>query len=190
MEDVLQFICSIYPQQKACLSHLRKIIQEKSVVKGELLLRPGQVNRELYFIRRGLIRSYFLQGKNEVVDFFLWEREAIVEVGSFYEQSPSRGFLQMMEDGDLYFITYEDLQYLYRTYIEFNYVGRVLQERYYMMFFKLCRSLKAETALERYRGVLENQPELLHRVPLGDLAKYLKMRPETLSRVRNRLQRI
>jgi CRP-like cAMP-binding protein len=189
MEDVIKFICAIRPQTKSCLSHLRKIIQFKTVAKGEMLLKPGEVCRELYFIRKGLIQSFFLEKEKEVVDWFFWENETIVEVGSFYDQSPSKGYLRAMEECEVYYITYDDLQNLYDKFSDFNFVGRVLQERYYMIFFRLCRSLKAESAVERYWRVLENQPELLNRVPLKDLAKYLKMAQSTLSRIRSRRHR-
>jgi len=92
-----------------------------------------------------------------------------------------------LEDSDLFYITYDEYLHLNRTYVEFNVVGRVLTNKYLRIWHRQARNIRMLTAEERYGFLLEHQPELIRRVPVRDLASYLDMRRETLSRMRGRL---
>ena len=81
---------------------------------------------------------------------------------------------------------YQDLQWLYQQYPEFNFVGRVLTERYYVRGEARAIALRRQTALERYETLLETNPQLLHRAHLKHIASFLGMAPETLSRLRSK----
>jgi CRP-like cAMP-binding protein len=76
---------------------------------------------------------------------------------------------------------------MYRTFVEFNVVGRVLTNKYLRIWHRQARNIRMLTAEERYQFLLENQPELINRVPVQDLASYLDMSRETLSRMRGRI---
>jgi len=188
MEEILQWLNAIYPQSKKCQARLRKIIKFKEIKKGEYLLEAGEVCTNLYFIKKGLLKAFYFVNEKKVVDWFFWEGEVVVAIGSFYDQTRSEDFIQAMEDCELYYITYDELQHLYKTFITFNFIGRVLTTKYYLIWHRLARSLKKKTAAERYEEILKHHPELLQRVPLKDLAPYLNMTPETLSRMRSRIR--
>jgi CRP-like cAMP-binding protein len=186
MEEILQLLCSIYPLSPECLDYLRKVVQFQKIKNREYLLKPGQINDRLYFIKKGLLRCYYLMNERELTDWFFWENDAVVSVDSWYDQVPSEDFIQALEDSELYWIDAKDLDYVYRQFPEFNFVGRVLTTKYLRIWHRLARRIRFLRREERYQLVLKEQPEIFLRVPLNVLATYLDMSPETLSRLRAR----
>lgn len=192
MKELLSFLNKIAISEgwylsPACLAYLRKIIKRSSLKKEEYLLKAGEVCTNLYFIRRGLLKCYYIVHNSEVSDWFFGELETVTSVDSFYDQVKSEDFIQALEDCELFYITYKDLIYLYKTFIEFNVIGRVLTNKYLRIWHRQARNIRMLTAEERYLFLLEKQPELIMRVPVRDLASYLDMTRETLSRMRGRI---
>jgi CRP/FNR family transcriptional regulator, anaerobic regulatory protein len=193
MEDLLSLLNAIatqhgWPLSKACLAHLRKIIKPKTLKKDEFLLSAGETCKNLYFIKRGLLKCFYILHDREVCDWFFGEGETIVSIDSFYDQLPSKDFIRALEDCELFYISFEELDYLYRTFVEFNVVGRVLTNKYLRIWHKQARNIRMLTAEERYAFFLETQHQLANRIPVQDLASYLDMARETLSRKRRGLQ--
>jgi CRP-like cAMP-binding protein len=192
VEELLLFLNSVaeaegWPLSPECLAHLRKIIKTGSLKEEEVLLSPGQVCQNLYFIRKGLLKCYYIVHEREVSDWFFGELQAVVSIDSFYDQVPSEDYIVAAEPTDFFYISYEELAYLYRTFVEFNVVGRVLTNKYLRIWHRQARNIRMLTAEERYLFLLQTQPELVNRVPVRDLASYLDMSRETLSRMRGRI---
>ena len=192
MEKVIAFLNEIakaegHPLTPACVAYLRKTIKTKVVDKDEHLLKEGEICENLYFIASGLLKCYYLLRGKKVCDWFFAENETVVAVDSFYDQIPSTDFIQALEKCLLFYITFQELAYMYRTFVEFNVVGRVLTHRYFRIWHRQARNFRLLTKDERYRLLLETQPDLVRRVPVGDMASFLDMVPETLSRIRSRL---
>jgi len=192
MEQLLSFLNSIassegWPLSSKCLLYLRKIIKTKSIKEGEYLLRAGETCTNLYFIQKGLLKCYYILHGREVSDWFFGEGETVVAIDSFYDQVPSNDFIQALEDCVLFYITHEEYLHLNRTYVEFNVIGRVLTNKYLRIWHQQARNIRMLSADERYAFLLKHQPELIMRVPIRDLASYLDMTRETLSRMRGRL---
>jgi len=192
MEELLWFLNDVaakngWPLSAQCLAHLRKIIKKQEVMSEEVLLRPPQVCEHLYFIKKGLLKCYYMLHGQEVCDWFFGEMETVVSIDSFYDQLPSIDFIQAIEDCILYYITYRELDYLYQNYVEFNVVGRVLTNKYLRIWHKQAKNIRMLTAEERYQFLLDTQPGLVNRVSIKDLSSHLDMARETLSRVRGRI---
>ena len=76
------------------------------------------------------------------------------------------------------------MQYLYRNCLEFNFIGRVLTEKYYRLSEQRLYSLRMQRAIERYDFIMERFPQIILRVPSKYIASYLGITEETLSRIR------
>lgn len=167
--------------------YLRKVIKIKKLKKEEHLLVEGQLCENLYFIVSGLLKCYYILHDKKVCDWFFGEGETVVAVDSFYDQIPSEDFIQALEDCLLFYITYEELNYLYKTFVEFNVVGRVLTYKYFRIWHRQAKNIRKLTTEERYRLIMDTQPDLINRVPVQDMASYLGMSRENLSRMRGRI---
>jgi hypothetical protein len=192
MEEIISFLNQIataegWPLTPECIKYLETIIKEKTVKKDEHLLIAGQVCENLYFIKKGLLKCYYILREKQVCDWFFGEMESVVAVDSFYDQILSSDYMQALENSELLYITYHELNYLYKNFCEFNAVGRVLTYKYFRVWHRQARNIRMLSSEERYRLLMAAQPDLVNRVPVGDLASFLDMRQETLSRTRSRL---
>jgi CRP-like cAMP-binding protein len=192
MEELLSFLNAIakaegWELSAACLARLRVITKTKSLKQDEFLLSAGEICANLYFIKIGLLKCFYIVHGREVSDWFFGELQAVVAVDSFYDQIPSEDFIQALEDCEAFYISFEELDQLYRTFVEFNVVGRVLTNKYLRIWHRQARNIRMLSAEERYQFLLKTQPELINRVPVRDLASYLDMTRETLSRMRGRV---
>jgi CRP-like cAMP-binding protein len=189
MEELLTFLNAIsaaegWPLSTACLDFLPTIIKKLTLKKGEYLLVPGQVCENLYFIQKGLLKCFYVVHGKAVSDWFFGEMETVVSIDSFYDQVPGEDFIEAIEDCELFYISFPEFQHLYRTYVEFNVIGRVLTNKYLRLWHRQARNIRMLSAKERYLFLLKNQPDLIKRVEVQDLASYLDMSRETLSRMR------
>ena len=178
-----------WPLSNRCRELLFKYIKYVSLKRGEYLLTPGNVCENLYFIEKGMLKCFFAKGKKSIVDWFFGKGQTVVSVDSFYDQVPGKDWIEALHDCDLLYITYAELEHLYRTCLEFNVVGRIFTNRYLRIWHRQARNCRMRKAKERYLYMLETQPELVQLVPQIDLSSFLDMTPETLTRIRSKLKR-
>ncbi len=184
--QLFNLIASIQTVSDALREALPSLLTRENLPKKTLLLREGKVCDHVYFIEKGLVRAFYHTDGQDTTDWFMQEGDLIISVYSFFLQLPSFENIELLEDCTLVSIPYQDLQWLYQQYPEFNFVGRVLTERYYVRGEARAIALRRQTALERYESLLETNPQLLHRAHLKHIASFLGMAPETLSRLRSR----
>ncbi|HWB93597.1 MAG TPA: Crp/Fnr family transcriptional regulator [Puia sp.] len=189
MEEVLQFLCGIRPLSAECLAYLRRVVKEREVKKDDVILKIGDVNDKLYFIGAGALHCFYYVKAKPVSDWFFWKGEIVVSIGSFYDQVPSEDCIVALEASALFYITREQYDYLNATFLEFNYVARVLLEKYLKIFNGHARFIRKHPAAERYQLVLLKKPELVHRVSVAALATWLGIEPNSLSRIREELNK-
>lgn len=184
MEMVLEYLNAIYPLSKELTAHLRSILKQKECEKKEMLLRAGRVCTNICFIEKGLLRCFYLKDDTEVSSWFMREGDVIISVESFFDQKPSYESIQALEDTVVWYISCQELEFVYKHFMEFNYVGRVLVQNYYKLSEQRLYSMRLQSATERYRFLLHHFPEIIQRVSTADIASYLGVTRETLSRIK------
>jgi CRP-like cAMP-binding protein len=184
MTQLIQQLHSIHPLSVSLREHLYSILKTAEVSKKDRLLKAGHVCSNIYFIEKGIFRCSYLEKSREVCSWFMKEGNVIISVASFFKQKPSHENIIAMEDGLVHYISYNDLQLIYRRYKSFNFIGRVLTENYYTMSEERMFALKMRSAKDRYRYLLEHQSDLIQRVPSTYIASYLGISLETLSRLK------
>lgn len=187
MEELLLYLNTIYPLSNGLQLHLSKTLKEQAVQKKEYLLKAGHICRGIYFVREGLLRCFYIKDQHEVCSWFMKEGDVIASVESFFQQKPSYESIQALEDCTLYSLQYNELEYIYKKFVEFNYVGRVLVQKYYMLSEQRLYSLRMQRSQERYDYLMEHSPELILRVPAKYLASYLGLTEVTLSKLKGRI---
>lgn len=184
MEQVLQYLESILPMSEGCRERVFSILRIKELSRKELLLRAGHICQHIYFIQRGLLRCFYYRNDVEISSWFMREGDVVVSVESFFYQKTSYESIQALEDCELYYFSYRELQQIYREFPEFNFIARVLTEKYYCLSEQRLYSIRMMRASERYEYLVEYHSELLLRVPAKYIASYLGITPEMLSKIK------
>jgi CRP-like cAMP-binding protein len=185
MEKLFLLLNSILPLSQQLTEELIFRLKSRQLGKKDFLLRAGHVCRNIYFVERGLLRCFYQKGDVEVSSWFMKEGDVIISIESFYQQRESYEWIQALEDCVLYYISFEELNAVYRSFPEFNFVGRVLTEKYYTLWAQQLYALRMQQASERYQWLLNNHPELILRVSAKYIASYLGIDETTLSRIKN-----
>lgn len=159
----------------------------KPFKKGTVLLSEGDVSKECYLVLKGCVRQYYIIGGEEKTTAFFTEEQPVASFTSYINQTPSKHFLVCAEDCSLTVGTKEKedemcqkfpkLEPIIRSEIERN--AGIVQEEY--------SAFITSSPEERYLNLLNNRPTLLNRVPQHQIASYLGIKPESLSRLRKRI---
>lgn len=159
----------------------------RSFKKGTVLLREGQVAKECFFVLKGLVREYYLKDGEERSTNFYTEMQPVNSFTSHSRAKASRHFFVCAEDCVLTVGTdsleqemcrrIPRLESIIRQEVENN-TGKIQDE---------MAKFITSTPEELYTDLVENRPELLNRVPQHQIASYLGVKPETLSRIRKRM---
>lgn len=189
MDQLMALIDAFWPVSVDLKTTLQKILHRQALPRRHWLLQPGQISDRIYFVEQGIIRGYYLkaggQGDGrEATAWFMRENDFIISIVSFYSRQPAQEYIELLEDSVVWSITYTQLQQLYRDFPEFNAIGRLLTEKYYMLSELRTQNLRMQTAPERYQQLLTDFTTIFQRVPLKYIASHLGISPETLSRLR------
>ncbi|HEX8329371.1 MAG TPA: Crp/Fnr family transcriptional regulator [Hymenobacter sp.] len=186
MTDLVAFLATLHPLSQGLTAALLENTVQEALPARHLLLRPGQVARRVYFLETGLVRGYTLLHGREVSSWFMQAGDFVISIVSFFTQQPSEEYLELLEPAHMHSISSEGLQRLYNEFPEFNYIGRRLMEKYYVLSEQRAQRLRSHTAAERYELLLRDFPTIFQRVSVQHIASHLGLAPETLSRLRGR----
>lgn len=184
MHSFFTFIKNITPLSEESQSALAAFLQRMELPKGHSLLRPGSVCRYLYFIEKGLTRTYYLKDGKDITDWISAENSIAVSIISFLTHQPDRRGIELLEDSVFYAISFTDLEDLYKQYHDIDRLGRLLLSQGIIQLQQRFDDLHFATAQQRYHQLISSNPSLINRVPLGMIASYLGITQETLSRIR------
>ncbi|WP_026450226.1 Crp/Fnr family transcriptional regulator [Aequorivita capsosiphonis] len=182
LSDFLLSIIAFSPDE---LQDITSHFEKENIPKDTLLIAQGQISKKLYFIEKGMGRSYYLKedGK-EVTQWFFGVGKFMSSVDSFFQQSSSLYYLETLEDSVIYSISNEKMDLLFSKYHKMEKLGRLVSIEMLTKVVNKLNAIQFQTARERYDYMLAEFPDISYRVPLGHIASYLGMTQETLSRIR------
>lgn len=167
---------------KALSSEFKKVEKQK----GDYLLKEGAICRNLYFLERGCLRGFYFLEEKEITHWFAFENDFVTSFHSFITRKASVENIQLLEDAVLWSISYDALYTLYDRFPEIERLGRISCEKYYIRLEERYVNAQFKTAGERYLDLVNSNPLMLQRVPLGYIASFLGISQETLSRIRSK----
>lgn len=174
---------------RASFDEIAKAATLTTLPKGHLVIEAGKVERDIYFLARGIVRAYYESDDGRQVTFWIGsEGDVIMSLHSYTLGQPGYETIQLLEDCTLYRLRQADLQGLYDRDLNIANWGRKLAEIEFMKAEKRMIPLLCTTASQRYRQLLHDHPQLLRRVPLECLASYLGVTPVSLSRIRAKIK--
>lgn len=158
----------------------------KEFPKGTLLLESGDLCNECYFILKGLVRSFCLKDSDEVtIDFFM--EEQVISPSCYGEGRPSTYSLECLEHTIAFVGTPNMEREMYSKYPQLESLSRIIGDKMMSSFKDNFSQYKLASPEERYLNLVKTNPQLIQRAPQYQIATYLGMKPESLSRIRKRI---
>jgi CRP-like cAMP-binding protein len=124
MNDVFRFIEDIWPVSQGLKSDLKNCLKRKEVKRNEILVMPGQVSKDIYFVSQGLLMKWHHNGAETITTGFSMEREICVSCAIFFDQVAAMEFVQAMENSVLFCLSYKRYSDLVGRYRELNHICR------------------------------------------------------------------
>jgi CRP-like cAMP-binding protein len=160
------------------------ILQPVSFKAGEHLSVAGKISGAIYFVEAGIVRVYTVHQEKEISMDFAFPGSFTASYASFITQQPSMVNLQAVTPVTGYAWHYNDLQQLYAVSHDAERTGRLMAEQQYLRKYNRELSFLRYSAQERYQQLLREHPEVVQHIPVKQIASYLGIEPESLSRIR------
>jgi CRP-like cAMP-binding protein len=166
------------------------LLQVKKLRKKQYLLQAGDVCRFDCFVNKGCLRSFYTDrnGQEHILGFSVEDWWA-TDMQSFVTRQPATCDIEALEDCELLIIDYPSMQQLYQRLPQFERYARLILERSYIQLQQRIIESMSKTAEERYLDFVERYPSVYQRIPQYQVAAYLGITPEFLSKIRQQLQR-
>ncbi len=158
--------------------------------KGTILLHQGEVPKNCYFVLKGCVRQFAVDeaGRESTFNFFT-EEQGVTIFNQHTTDKVSKYSLSCLEDCVLVVGDLSIEQQMYDKHSELETMARKMTEENMGEMHDDFAAFIASRPEERYKALLEKRPELIDRVPQHQLASFLGITPESLSRIKRRLER-
>ncbi|WP_080058249.1 Crp/Fnr family transcriptional regulator [Spirosoma aerolatum] len=157
-----------------------------SVKKGTTLLKEGQKSKDSYFALKGCIRTYYVLDGDEKTTAFYTEMEALTPP-CVISKTPSDYYISCVEDSILLISNTDMEAEVNSKFPKFDTMCRILSEELLAKQRIDFDEFKTSSPEQRYLNLLQNRPDLIQRIPQHQLASYLGIKPQSLSRLRARI---
>lgn len=159
----------------------------KEYEKGEVLSRTGETENFMYFLVEGVTRIFYFSNNIEYTLRFNFPISAFNSYSSFINQKPSKLNIEAISNIKVFRMSYNEMQSLYEKSKTAERVGRRMIELLYEQREIKELQMHSKTAEDYYCELINNNRELAHLIPQKHLASYLGITPESLSRIKRKI---
>lgn len=164
------------------------LLHVKKLKKKEFLVQEGNLCHHTYFVNKGALRTYFVDSKGFEHNMqFAIEDWWAGDMHSVLKEKPSRFYIVAMEDTELLSLEKQDQEKLFQRVPKFERFFRHLLQNAFVAFQDRILAGMSETAEERYLNFRKKYPAMDGRFPQNQIASFLGITPESLSRIRKQL---
>ena len=188
MEEFIKKMREAYPVSDGALQLFLRHTERVTLPKGHLLIRDGVVEKYSYFIVRGFARGFLYRDGKDATIWFATAGMLLLSMNAYLFRSSGYENVELLEECDLLKISNETLDGLFEKEVELANWGRRMSDRIILRMERLFVERYCLTAAERYRLLVEREPEILQKAPLRDIASYLGISQVSLSRIRAGVQ--
>ena len=161
------------------LDILQSVLVPMKFAKGEMILKEGEVCKNIYYVEKGLVRQFYFKNGKEVT-----EHMAVMCIESLFREEPTRLQVEALEPTIIYALPKARLEEVALHNVNIQILYRKILEESLILSQVHADLVRFESAQDRYRKMCKLQQQVTLRAPLVYIASYLQMTPETLSRVR------
>jgi len=183
--EIIQYLSKYISVTDELKAALEESLFIRTYKKGTILLKEGSISNECYFILKGCIRSYYLKEGEEKTTEFYTEEQAITPI-AYGKKIPSEYYLECIEDTIAGVGTPELETEMYRKFPQLESMNHAIGEAIMAKYQETFAEFKMNSPEERYANLLKTRPDLMQRAPQYQIASYLGIKPESLSRIRKR----
>jgi CRP-like cAMP-binding protein len=187
-ESIFQNIGKHIQLDESEAAYFVSLLKHKIVRKRQFLLQSGEVAKYETFVVKGLLRAYTIDKSGyEHVVMFAMEEWWVSDLYSFLTQTPGNQNIDALEDTEVLQIEKSDLEKLYLQVPKFDRFFRILLQNAFIANQQRIIASISQTAEEQYLAFIKKYPSLEQRIPQHQMASYLGITPETISRIRRGL---
>jgi CRP-like cAMP-binding protein len=186
--QIIEHFSNYSPLNDSEILEIESKLIERKVKRRQFILQEGDVCKHIFFVVNGCFKMYKVDTKgNEHNLQFSIENGWIADLGSFHSQKPSELYIEALEQSTILQITRPDLIQLYTNFPKFDRIFRVLIENAFINLQKRVLQNISSTAEERYLDFLKSYPNLFNRISNVQIASYIGVTPEFLSKIRKNI---
>jgi CRP-like cAMP-binding protein len=190
IENLVSYFKQYFPLNSAERDELAMRFTERKIKQRGFIQQDGDVCRHFTFVVSGCFKMYAVDknGKEHNIQFAA-ENDWITDLSSFYSEKPGRLYIEAIEPSVILQIKHPDLLQLYTNHHKFDRNFRIIIEQKFIELQNRVLQNISSTAEERYHSFRQQYPNLSNRLPNTQIASYLGITPEFLSKIRKDLSR-
>lgn len=187
-EPLINYFSNILPLDKEEIAAIKKVFKVRRIKRRQFILHEGDVCNINTFVVEGCFRMYFVdeKGKEHNIQFAV-ENWWIGDIGSFHSEEPSKLYIEAIENSIVLQIKKQDQLDLFVNHPKFNRIFRVFTENALVSYQRRVLQNISSTAEERYLDFVKRYPYFFNRISNVQIASFLGITPEFLSKLRRRL---
>jgi len=158
--------------------------KELTLSRGDYLKLEEKTDTNLYWVSSGSLRIYVIDEEEELTIRFAYQNNFVAALDSFLSEGPSDLVIQALKRTELRVISKIALMEFLDASVENSKMWQQILEGLILQQLERERDILISSPQERYRRVFKRSPQLFQEVPHKYIASYLRMTPETLSRIK------
>ena len=188
IQQLINYFKHLFPLDDKECGEIASRLAERKIRRNQFILQDGDVCRHFTFVVSGCFKMFAVDknGKEHNLQFAA-ENDWITDLSSFYSEKASTVFIEAIERSEILQIKHDDLLHLYVNYHKFDHNFRVIIEQKYIEIQNRVLQNISSTAEERYITFLQQYQNLSRRLPNTQIASYLGITPEFLSKIRREM---
>jgi len=187
LNEIIEKITKEYSNlSNETINEWKENIRVLELEKGTQLVKEGKLTNKLYFIYKGSAKAYHLKEGKLITDWFAFDNEFICAITGYFLKGKSEHYIELTENSIILEFEREKLIKLSNKYHDFEKFSRKIITKIMLQLQKRVVYLQFSTAKERYHFLLNEYPEIELNISLGDIASYIGITQETLSRIRKK----
>ena len=167
---------------------LLQFATSKVIAASEIYIPEGKIFKKIFYIKKGLLRIFFVaESGEEKTFFFRWEGQIAAIPECIFDNQPTRQTWQALEDCELMEIDFDIVEKLSENNISLIKIRLGFAEKMFLEALKRVESFVLDKPEERYQKLIIKNPEIIKRVADKHIASFIGVTPVSLSRIRKRL---